>query len=151
MKAPKIDPNLIFKAGLVIGGYFIVVKPLLEYLGLKSDKGDKETEDNIQNFKGWDPNYYLQVSKAGTNTTYITSAGAEKVAKLIYDAFNWYNDKEEQIYGALRLVKNQVQLSQISNKYWLLYKVDLARELNTRLSDDEFYEIVKIVTKLPKV
>lgn len=151
MAKTKIDQNVLFKVGLVAAAYFVVVKPLFEYLGFKESKDDKEAEENIQNFKGWDPNYYLDTSKKGTKTTYIRSADAEKLAKDIQDSWGTFNDSEEQIYGVLRLLKNQVQLSQVAHKYWLLFKVDLARELKARLSDAEFYEVVKIVTKLPKV
>ena len=151
MAKSKIDQNVLFKVGLVVAGYFIIVKPLFEFFGLKESKDDKEAEANLQNFKGWDPNYYLAVSKAGTKTTYIKSADAEKIAKDIEDSWGVVNDSEEQIYGALRLLKNQVQLSQVAMKYWLLFKVDLARELKARLSDSEFTEIVKIVNKFPKI
>ena len=146
----KVDPNLLFKAGLVVAGYFVIVKPLLQYFGLKDDKDDKAAAENIENFKGWNPRYFTDVSAAKKKTTYITTAGADKIAKLIYDSFNWYNDSEEQIFGALRLlVKNQVQLSQVSYRYALMYKVDLGREIQARLSDDEFTQVVNIVNKLP--
>lgn len=151
MAKTKIDQNVLFKVGLVVAGYFVVIKPLFEYLGFKESKEDKEAEENIQNFKGWDPNYYQKISADKIKTTYITSAGAEKVAKDIEDAWGTFNDSEEQVYGALRLLKNQVQLSQVAHKYWLLFKVDLGREIKARLSDDEFSEVVKIITKFPKV
>ena len=146
----KIDPNLLFKAGLVIGGYFIVIKPLLEFLGLKKDKEDKEAAANIENFKGWDPRYYQNVSAAGKPTTYIKVSGADKVANLIEDSFGGLlNDKEEQAYGALRSLKNQVQLSQVSHRYFLLFNKELARELQSRFSDTEFMNVVNIVNKFP--
>jgi len=150
MKAPKIDPNLLFKAGLAIGAYFIVVKPLLEFLGLKKDKEDKEAAANIENFKGWDPRYYQNVSAANKPTTYIKVSGADKVANLIENSFGGLlNDKEEQAYGALRSLKNQVQLSQVSHRYFLLFNKELARELQSRFSDTEFMNVVNIVNKFP--
>jgi len=149
MAKTKIDQNVLFKVGLVAVGYFVIVKPLFEFLGLKSSKDDKEAADNIENFKGWNPLYFQEVSDAKKKTTYITTAGADKVAKQIFDAFNWYNDNEEQIYGTLRLLKNQVQLSQVCYRYSLIYKVDLGREIQSRLSDSEFTQVVNIVKKFP--
>jgi hypothetical protein len=146
----KIDPNLLIKVGAVVAGYFVIVKPLLEFLGLKSSKDDTAAAENIENFKGWNPRYYLEVSAAKKPTTYITTAGADKVAKLIEDSFGGIlNDKEEQVYGALRLLKNQVQLSQVAHRYYLLFNNELAREIQTRFSDSEFMNVVNIVNKLP--
>ena len=55
MAKNEIDKNLVFKAGLFIAGYFVIVKPLLQFIGLKEDKEDKENKSSLQTILGWNP------------------------------------------------------------------------------------------------
>lgn len=151
MAKNELDKNLLVKLGAFTIGYFVIVKPLLQWLGLKEDKEDKENNAIIQSVKGWDPSYFSEVKKKGLKTTYITSTQAAKYAKLIFDSFGVINDNEEQIYAVFRSLKNWVQLSEVAFIYRAVYKVDLAYEVKARLSDEEFNNVAKIVAKYTKL
>ena len=151
MAKEEVSPNLLIKVGFAVAGYFVIVKPLLEWLGLKEDKTDKANETSLQTVLGWSPLYYKEVSKKGLKTTYLTSAGATMLAKQIKNAWGGLlNDNEEQVYGALKMINSWVKLSQVAEKYYLLYGEDLGREIKARLSDDEFYTVTQIVNTYKK-
>jgi hypothetical protein len=146
----QIDPNLLLIAGAGVFGYFFIIDPLLKWAGLKDDKEDKENEaalNNLFNQAAWSPNFYRTNQPAGI--LYITPSSADKIAKLIEDAWSIWGDDEEQVYGALRSIPDQVALSQVSASYLKLFRTDLITDIKSRMSEAEELEVASIVNRLP--
>lgn len=145
MAAKKDYTPWLIGGGIALA-YFGVLNPLLKFLGIKKDEEDIIIE-KAENTAAWDTNFWKE---PGIKKTILTNAGAEGFAKMIYQAFGFFNDSEEQIFAVFNKMKTQAQVSQLADKYFQLYKVDLYYELKDRLSDNEFATIIKIVNKLPK-
>lgn len=152
MAKNEIDKNLVFKAGLFIAGYFVIVKPLLQFVGLKEDKEDKENNSSLQIVLGWNPEYWLAIKAKGIKSSFLNANQSLLGAKTIGDSFiNPLDDDEEKIYSVFRQLKTWVHLSQISYAYRYIYKTDLGYTLKAKLSDEEFNNIVRMIAKYSKV
>ena len=157
--AQENHDKLLTNIALIVAGY-IIVKPMLENIGLLKNaqqKTDEALVTNVSSGNYWSPNFYSQYNQPSEKVKkLITQAGATKVAKMINDAWGIINDNEQQIYAAFRMLKNKLQVSQVVEKYALLYKQDLLTRLKTPwyyaadgLDDKEFAEVAKIVNALP--
>lgn len=152
MAKNEIDKNLVFKAGLFIAGYFVIVKPLLQFIGLKEDKEDKENKSSLQTILGWNPEYWLAIKAKGIKSSFLNANQSLLGANTIAKAFiNPLDDNEEQIYSVFRQLKTWVQLSQVAYAYRYVYKTDLGYTLKAKLSDEEFNNVVRMVAKYSKV
>jgi len=137
--------NLAIKAGAVVGGYFFIIKPLLAKFGLvKSEEDTKNLAE--ENSNAWNPNYWKTAKppKLGLN-----SEGAKALARAIGNSFGTLNDNENKITIQFKLLKTQVQNSQLVDTYRQLYNEDLFRTLYSKLSDKEFNSIINFVKNLP--
>lgn len=155
MAKEKVDymPYIYIAGGLVV--YFGIIRPFTNALGITKSADDIRVQnENVQAGKavGWNPNLF----KGVTNTTLYTDATITNFAKLIHNAWGIFNDDEETIYGVFRQLKNQMQLSQLSSKYFDMYQEDLYSRLtapwykgNDGLEPDEFNIIAKMVNALP--
>lgn len=152
--------NLIIGAGVLAVAYFGIIRPITNKLGLTDDekaKKEKELIEYANNNPGWNPNYYKQFPNSKYRTVMImTPATAKARAKLIYDAWSFWGDNEDQIYSVFRTLKSQVQLSQLCATYAANYNQDLLRRLQNPwyyrkdgLDEKEFAIIANIVQKLP--
>jgi hypothetical protein len=126
--------------GIIVGGlYFLIVRPILQKVGIIKTKEEKEQDEQEKNLsQGTDspfnPNYY-KTAKAGT--ALVTKATAQAVAKQIHDAKGYLNDNEEQVYGAIRQLANKAQLSWVADNFYTLYQQDLYTYIRAFLSDSE--------------
>ncbi len=146
----KIDPNLLLIGGGAALFYFGVMDPLLKAIGLKDDKEDKEADKELETAEtspGWDPKYYLQ--NRGKGYRVLTADSAIFLADEIAEARGWFNDDEERIYSAFRMIGDHFQLAQVSDAYILKYRSDLYADLRNWLSEKEFLYIAVLVNKLP--
>ena len=150
-KTKDIDPNLAIKVGFGFAAYFVIIKPLLQWMGLKDDKEDTKADDSINKVLGWDPKYYRAVSQKGLKTTYLTTASAKGIAADIKKAWGTFNDNEEMLYAIFKKPKTWAQLSQIAEQYAALTGMDLAQTVRARTSDAEFNTIVNIVATYKKL
>jgi hypothetical protein len=150
------EEKLLVNAGLIAVGYFGIVKPLLNKLGITDSpevKQAKAENNAASNLTAWSPAFY----KAYTGTKHLyTDAYITTLAGKIYNAWGVFNDDEEAIYGVFRQLKNQLQLSQLADKYFTLYNQDLLQRLKNPwyygkdgLDDEQFNVIAQIVNKLP--
>lgn len=152
-KSKGFDPNILLKVGVAVGGYFLIVKPLLETLGLKKSTEDKNQDaENEASAKvlGWSPLFYHDVSKKGISAVYKKASAARAIAKEIYDAWGIFNDDEEQVNDAFNKLRNWVQLSQVAEAYSNLAQADLYSDLKARLSRSEFNVIARKVAAYEK-
>lgn len=79
----------------------------------------------------------------------LKMAAADGYAKDIDSSWGVFDDDEDKIYGVFRALKDHVQVSQISDRYYKKKKINLIDDMRSRLSKDEVGEVLKIVNKLP--
>jgi hypothetical protein len=153
-QASKIDYNLIFKAGIAVGVYFLVIKPLTEKLGLKASSEEKEAEKILEQQETkiniWQGTEAVKRA-AGANSTIklLSYSSAASKADGIQDSFSFYNDDEERIYAIFRDLNAQTQVASLVDQYRLRHKADLLNALKSNLSTTEVNEITKIINQKP--
>ena len=153
-QASKIDYNLIFKAGIAVGVYFLVIKPLTEKLGLKASSEEKEAEKILEKQETkiniWQGTEAVKRA-AGANSTIklLSYSSAASKADGIQDSFSFYNDDEERIYAIFRDLNAQTQVASLVDQYRLRHKADLLNALKSNLSSSEFAELTKIINQKP--
>jgi hypothetical protein len=153
-QASKIDYNLIFKASIAVGVYFLVIKPLTEKLGLKASSAEKEAEKILEQQETkiniWQGTEAVKRA-AGANSTIklLSYSSAASKADGIQDSFSFYNDNEERIYAIFRDLNAQTQVASLVDQYRLRHKADLLNALKSNLSTTEVNEITKIIDQKP--
>ena len=152
-RSTPINANLIIIGILGVGAY-IAAKPILEALGIKKSKEDKEGEKILQQQEEklniWTGLEAVKRSVGSKNKVYaLTFANADAKAKGINDSLGVFNDDEERIYAIFRSLNYQTQVASIVDRYRALYKTDLLTKLKSSLSDSEFNEVLKIINQKP--
>jgi hypothetical protein len=150
----KLDYNIIFKAGIAVGVYYFIVKPITEKLGLKATSEEKEAEKILEK-QETKINIWQGVEAvkraAGPRTTIkvLSYSSAATKADGIYDSLNWYGDDEERIYAIFRDLNFQTQVAAIVDQYKIRHKADLLNTLKSSFSTSELNEVLKIVNQKP--
>jgi hypothetical protein len=156
------DRKLIQYVILVGAGYYLIVKPILEKIGLKKSAEEQQLEDiNYIPPAGnvWAGSGYKQVPGA----LLLTSAIANQYAKQIYDAFGFFGDDEATIFGIFRALKTQSQVAWLSKAFKEKYGTDLLtflqkgsktsqiwRPATSGLNVEEMATILNIIKSKPK-
>lgn len=94
----------------------------------------------------------------GMSYTILTGASADAIAKQIYDSFGFWSDDENKFKDAFRKFKTQAQVAQVARLFSQKYGKDLLEFIkngygpfpNAGLSDADYNDTLKLVTKLPK-
>lgn len=94
----------------------------------------------------------------GMSYTVLTGASADAIAKQIYDSFGFFSDDENKFKDAFRKFKTQAQIAQVARLFSQKYGKDLLEFIkngygpfpNAGLSDADYNDTLKLVTKLPK-
>ena len=153
-QANKIDYNLIFKAGIAVGVYFLIIKPLTEKLGLKASSEEKEAEKILEKqetkiniWQGVEA--VKRAAGANSNIILLNYTGAADKADNIYNSFSFYNDDEERIFASFRSLNAQTQVASIVDQYKIRHNGDLLTKLKSSLSSSEFAELTKIINQKP--
>jgi hypothetical protein len=152
------DQLIIAGVGLALL-YFGLIKPITDKLGLTQSEKERalaEIAETASGSNGWNPNFYKDYTAKNRKWTILTSSAAQRIAKQLSAAWGTINDDEQAIYAAFRSLKNQLQLSQVSDTYSKTYKQDLLTRLKAPwyylrdgLDANEFAEVAKIVNALP--
>jgi len=79
----------------------------------------------------------------------LKASAATRVANVIDDAWSFWGDDEDQVYGAFRSLSDQVQVSQVAAAYQRLFGVNLIDKLYDKMDDAEVGIILEIVNTLP--
>jgi len=133
--------------------YFGIIKPILNAVGLTSDKEDRETgriQDDLTKESVLTPLLYNE----NKNKVTISSAKANTSAVNIYEA-KWggtwgLSDKEELAVGAITSAGSLVNVSYIASVFQNLYKRDLFSYLETFLENDNWRSINDYLKKTKK-
>lgn len=95
-------------------------------------------------------NYWQNLSKTLKKSYLMLKlAAADGYAKDIDSSWSIFGDDEDKIYGVFRALKDHVQVSQVSDRYYKEKKINLIDDMRSRLAKDEVGEVLKIVNKLP--
>ena len=150
MAKQDVNPNTL----LIVGGlglaYFGFLNPLLKKLGLKKDTEEIEKEQSIikaEKDAAFSPDYWKVAPRP--KTIFGASPSAAQIAKEIKDSWGTFNDDETRIFAAVKRARTKTMFSQLVSAYRDLYKADLYNVFKDKLSESEFFTIVKYVKDLP--
>jgi flagellar motility protein MotE (MotC chaperone) len=105
------------------------------------------TTSGIDNDDALNQNYHEHSDQSNR----LDMDSALEFAQNIYDAWGqswWEDDKEKQVYSALRNLDNKTQLSQVASAYYDQYKVGLREDIKDRMSDSEVSQVMEIINQL---
>lgn len=154
----KRNQDLILKIGIAVGAYFFIAKPILQKLGILKSKEQKIIDDYLSapaKDNPFSPIFYTLPRPA---TTLLTSAKAIQLADRLYNAFGYFSDDEAAVYSVFRELKNQCQVSFLSDYFSRKYKTDLLTFMvqgkgqlpQSGLSAPELNIVIDIVKNLPR-
>lgn len=154
------------KGGLIIGGFVSLgalgawiyfthqsggndhdAAQFMDALGrkLNPSKGDLAKSD------AFDMYYWKNVQKQLKKPLYmLTQNVAQFDAKQIHDAWGFFKNNTDQVYGVFRALKDQVAVSQVAYWYYIKFNVNLIDDLEKQMDvKKEVSQIIAIVDKLP--
>jgi len=143
-KKANIDYNLII-SGAMIFGVFYFGRNILENLGLVSDRKESNDLQQLNNEDYFNPNYWQRKLPAKI----ITESFSRKYSDDIYNAYGFFNDDENAVYGVFEQMKTKSQVSYLSYKFYQYYNRSLIEYLRSFLNDSEMAKIAAIINKLP--
>jgi hypothetical protein len=79
----KEDKDLLIKIGLIVGGYFLILRPILSSLGLNKTQQEKEEEKDRDDSKKEQENI-----KVGPGNRTYSDLSLNALAKELYDSAN---------------------------------------------------------------
>jgi hypothetical protein len=124
----------------------------LEGLGLKKSKEDEKEEEQIKELSSsdyWKPSYYKDlINKYPKKVALSNPNTVTEYAKQFKDTKGIINDNEEKVYGIIRSMKYGTQLSQVSERFYVMYKLDLYNFLQSFLNDSELLKVAELVKNL---
>ena len=169
MKLNQQQQTVLIFAGVGFAGYFLVIKPLLQYLGIMDSKTDKDLRQEQTNpdspfgttyWRG----YYYSAGTQPNGRRPLTAAmlkRAETAAGQIYKAMGFFNDDEGQIKGVFASLPSKADVSLMSFIFYNKYEMkDLISWLKdgsgggapwNGLSDDDIRVILDMVKQKPNV
>jgi hypothetical protein len=137
----------------VVGGlasYFLVVKPLLEKLGIKKDKEDKANDEMMDitlNQGFWSPYWYKQNGGA-TISDDLAGAYAHSLYCAMFSGFyencgnTWigggWGTAEGEIGSTFAQIGSKGNVSKVVEAYYEMFQDDLKSDLRSELNSTDF-------------
>jgi len=122
MAIDKQTQDLIFKAGIVVGGYFLVVKPLLEKLGLKKTAEQEAQEETSK--KGREKFIEDALAKPvptqfNKGKAYFPEGQYALFADQIYEFLNYsyFDSKPFEAYKVMLKMRNDGDIAMLVKYY----------------------------------
>jgi len=160
----KQNQDILFRLGIAVGVYLLVIKPILQKLGVEktpeqSEKDQQALKAQIDPESAFSPTFYKTVKGAHL----LKRVYAEQLAKILNKAVSGslLGDDVGAIYKVFRSLQYKTQVSWLSKVYGELYNSELINDLkngakyaaflyNNRagLNDDEMNVIYQIVKNL---
>lgn len=128
----KEEQNLYVRIGVIVGAYFLIVKPILEKLGLSKTQEDLKFSQDLDiastsMLSPFSPRYWTEAKKP---INIITVKALDNFIKTLYDAQNSFTgDDEAAIYNVFRQLKYKTQVSYLADAFQKKYKFDLLESL----------------------
>jgi hypothetical protein len=145
--AKDLITKIVIVVVVVLLGYLLIVRPILQKIGIVKTSEDKKREEETKTLgtsvsSPFSPTYYKQQSKA------VILDNADTLAKQIHGAIGYIYDDENSVYGALRQLTTKTQLSFLADTFTKKYSEDLYQYLRRNLSDDEMDVVNSIASSL---
>lgn len=158
----KDDTNkLLINAAAVAAIYLLVGKPILNFLGITKSKIDKDYQDQLQSVNSpfgvafWRLYFYTAGAPANGRKPLTTQMvnNAKKAAKILYNAFGYFKDNEDEVLQAFQICGNKVTVSLMSTILTTDYNTSLLGLLKygknltpqNGLNDKEMEDILNLV------
>lgn len=148
----KKDQDRLFQVAIIAAGYFLVITPILEKLGIKKSSVDKSIDKAITDPGSiWGVKYWNQSS-----AKLIKVADVYKFWSELQSCFGYFNDDENEVYAVFKkYIKYKTQLSWVSYVLNRDKNIELLRWLqgdaypNDRLSNEEIQILMDWANNLP--
>lgn len=156
-KKQNIDPFEVGKWILLGSGVFLIYKTL-KGLGLIKTGAEAQAEAQEQQAEStnltidqntWTKIDFWKKAPKGYTTLLMPVAGANYIAKQVWDSYGTFNDNEEQMQGALKMIRYKTQYSQVADRFVTIYKEDLTLFLKAHFSATELFPVWDHLEKLP--
>lgn len=140
----KINYNYIIILIIIIIS-FGYLKKILSFLGLIPDTNESENLDQMYGEDYFSPDYHKKID----NPNYLTQSSVNWVCESIYDTKSWYNDDEPKLYGIFESINSKTKISQVAEKFNLIYGRSLLGFIQSFLNDSELANLASICNKKP--
>lgn len=146
-KMVKENSSLLLITAIVSGGYYFVVKPLLETVGLKDSSEDKRYKKNrtAYDLTAFNPAF---LNKAPKGSGIYDSKTGKSLAKRIYDAKGFFNDDESKVYAVFKTFKAKSDVATVAFYFVQQYGKDMHSYMSF-LSQSEMEKIYIYITSMP--
>jgi hypothetical protein len=150
-KKTNIDAIEVGKWALLIGLFYAGYKTLqkLGLINTEQETAEEETNAAVDRKQWAQPNFYLKNPPNNKVKVLKTTAGANGIALLIYEAYDVFDDDEEQMQGALKQLTYKEQYSQVAAVFYNKYTEDLTSFLKAHFSESELYPVWQHIENLP--
>ena len=139
--ASKQTTDLYIKIGVIVGAYFLILKPILEKLGIKNTPEEDEAEKRGQQAQispesAFSPTFYKTVKGAPL----IKMAQAQQLASILNKSVSGslLGDDIGAIYNVFRRLQYKTQVSWLAKVYGDIYKRELINDLKNGAKDAAF-------------
>lgn len=133
----------------IIGAILVIfmLYKVLMGLGLIKSKTKKEVDKSLVTIRQTDifnPNFHKEKNFRKLSDNEITV-----YAKDLRKAIKGFGTNEELIYSTFKKFWNKLNISQVAEKYYLLYKRDLRTDILNDLNSKEVNILMGIINTLP--
>ncbi len=144
VKVPTIPVSTALSVGALVGMYIFGDK-ILKALGLTKDGDDKDAEA-LASAPYWNQNY---IANAPNGYKTIAAAAGQQLTSQLLNAAGTFNDNEEQIYNAFRVLPTKSCVTSLA--YWFSHYTnqDLIYWLVDVLNASELSKIKTIIDGKP--
>jgi hypothetical protein len=164
------NQDILFRLGIAVGVYFLVIKPILQKLGIektpeqvKDEEEKKQASTNLES--PFSPRFWKEELAIKKEVKLLTTKAKTQFAAIIYAALNrgYLGDDVAAILGVFRQLKYKSQVSYLADFFEQKYQLDLYKTLDdgvrrlidrftpgnrTGLSSSEMSQILQIVKNL---
>jgi hypothetical protein len=144
--------------GLVIGGAIISTVTIIALANRRRKKTiinsvieevEKSTTGTGESVSGWNyTNFFNQALPSGRLIK--KQSWLDESVKKIYNANDWFNDDEDDVYDVFSLLASQEHLAQLCKTFNDKYSKDLKTYLNGFLDNSEMSKVYSYVNGLPQ-
>jgi hypothetical protein len=124
----------------------IIVWRILGKVGLVKSKEAKQKESAVEDFNTL--RQFEQGYSKGKTFAPLGKVVSDIYAKELYNAHGVLNDNEDQVYSTFGKLKNKMNISEVSDSFYNLYKKDLRAYLGF-LDPAEKTKLMGIINRLP--
>lgn len=138
----------------------IVIKKILSRIGIIKSEESKANEAKLSNPSTFfSPNYHFKQKVKGK---ILNNKELDTISKTIYQSFHGstatkiftvgmaeFGTDEQKFFGAIQQIKSKIQMSQIVERYYKNYTLDLLADIQSELDDKELSKFFNYAEKLP--